>query len=208
MIRVFDCAQNSPEWYEARRGIPTASEFAAILTPGKGKEPSKTRLTYMKKLAGELITGEPMPHVTTFTMERGKIMEEEARDFYQFVAGEQVSPVGFVRNGDKGCSPDSLVGDRGMLEIKTKEPHLLIEVLLKDEFPEEHKAQCQGALMVAERDWIDIGVYWPRMPMFIKRAYRDEPYITNLSREIELFNLELREMVAKVRAFGSMKEAA
>lgn len=208
MIRIFDCAQNSAEWYEARRGIPTASEFAAILTKGKGSEPSKVRATYMRKLAGELVTGEPMPHVTTFVMERGKMLEDDARNLYAFTAGADLKQVGFVRNEDRGASPDSLVGNNGMLEIKSKEPHLLVEVILADVFPEDHKAQCQGALLVAEREWIDIACYWPKMPLFTKRAYRDEPYLKHLSGEIDRFNDELREMVAKVRAYGSMKEAA
>ena len=64
-----------------------------------------------------------------------------------------------------------------MLEIKTKLPHLMIEVLGRGAFPPEHVAQCQGALWVAEREWIDIAVYWPRMPRFVKRTTRDEAYI-------------------------------
>ena len=61
-----------------------------------------------------------------------------------------------------------------MMEVKTKLPHLALECLLRGEFPTEHKAQCQGALWVAEREWIDLVAYWPKLPLFVARAYRDE----------------------------------
>jgi len=89
-----------------------------------------------------------------------------------------------------------------MLEIKTKLPHLLIDCILKDDFPAEHKAQCQGALWVAEREWVDIAVYWPRMPLFVKRAYRDEEYISKLSDAIDAFNADLVAVVDRIKAYG------
>jgi hypothetical protein len=95
-----------------------------------------------------------------------------------------------------------------MLEIKTKLPHLMIECILKDEFPAEHKAQCQGALWVAEREWIDIAVYWPKMPLFVKRATRDEDYIKKLSDAVDAFNDELDAVVERIRLYGEPLEAA
>ena len=200
MMEVFTFEQGTPEWFAARMGIPTASEFATVMASGKGGGESKTRKTYMLKLAGEIITGEPMESFSNGAMERGKIMEDEARNFYSFMTDAEPVQVGFIRNGEKGCSPDSLLGTNGMLEIKTKAPHLAIETILKDkEFLPEHKAQCQGALWVAEREWIDLAVYWPKVPLFVKRAYRDEEYITKLSAAVDAFNSELQEIVATVR---------
>lgn len=206
MIQIFDCEQGSEEWFEARMGIPTASEFAAILTPGKGKAESKTRLTYLLKLAGEILTNERMSVATSRALERGKLMEDEARSFYAFTMDEEVTRVGFVRNGRKGCSPDSLVGTRRALEIKTAEPHILAGIILKDEFPDEHKAQCQGNLWVLERDEIDLCVYWPKMPRFVKRAGRDEPYIKTLSDAVDRFNDELDATVDRLRKYGAAPE--
>lgn len=203
MMQIFDCEQGSPEWFAARMGIPTASEFATVMAKGRGGEDSKTRKTYMLKLAGEIITGEPMESFTNGHMERGKIMEDEARDLYCFMADTEAQRVGFIRSDDKGCSPDSLIGEKGMLEIKTKLPHLLIDILLKDEFPPEHKAQCQGGLWVAEREWIDIGIYWPKLPLFVKRAYRDDGYIANMAGAVKLFNEELAATIDQIRRFGS-----
>lgn len=203
MIQIFECAQNSPAWYECRAGIATASQFSSILAKGDGK----TRATYMKKLAGEIITGKPSEGYSNAHMERGHEMEPEAREYYASRSFEEVKLVGFIRNGQKGASPDALVGNNGLAEIKTKLPHVLIDVVLKDQFPLDHKAQCQGALWVAEREWIDIVCYWPAMPVFTKRAYRDEGYISELSKAVDQFNEELAELVERVRNYG-VREAA
>ena len=195
MIERFDMEQGSEEWFEARRGIPTASEFATVMAKGDGK----TRRTYMLKLAGEILTGRPAEQFTNAHMERGHEMEPEARSLYALQMDKDPELVGFLRNGRKGCSPDSLIGANGMLEIKTKLPHLLIDLLDRDRFPPEHVAQCQGALWVAEREWIDLAVYWPGLPLYVSRQFRDEAYIANLSSEVDRFNEDLDVLVAKIK---------
>ena len=95
---IIVCEQNSPEWFEARRGIPTASMFATVMAKGKDKGPSLTRATYMRKLAGEIITGEPMENYSNAHMERGHSMEGEARDFYAFLTSDPPEQVGFIRH--------------------------------------------------------------------------------------------------------------
>ena len=209
-IEILNCEQGTDEWFLARAGIPTASQFATVMASGRGGGESKTRAKYMRQLAGEIITGKPMEGFTNAHMERGHAMEPEARDLYSFATDTAPQQVGFIRNGQKGCSPDSLVGTNGMLEIKTKLPDLLIECLERDDFPPEHRAQCQGALWVAEREWIDIVVYWPEMPVFIKRAYRDETYISNMAAAVETFNAELAELVERIRKYqpSPVREAA
>ena len=79
---------------------------------------------------------------------------------------------------------------------------LLIDTILKGEFPSEHISQCQGGLWVGEREWIDLCVYWPKMPPFIKRAYRDEAYIKNLASEVERFRADLDALVTRIKAYG------
>lgn len=197
-VQIIECEQGSVEWHQARLGIPTASKFSAILAKGEGK----TRAAYMRQLAAEIITGDLGESFTTPAMERGKIMEAEARELYTFVAGVTPQQVGFVRNGPVGWSPDSLIGDAGALEIKTQRADLLIDTLLKDEFPSEHKAQCQGGLWVGEREWVDICVYWPKMPLFTKRAYRDDVYIKTLDGEVKRFLDELHELVERLQRYG------
>jgi hypothetical protein len=207
-LEIINCEQNSPEWHRARMGIPTASCFDAILTPGKTQTQQKTRRTYLLKLAGELLTGQPIETVMTRDMERGHLLEPEARDLYTLQAEASLDRVGFVRRGRVGCSPDSLIGEDGGLEIKTKAPHLLIEIMLKDEFPEEHKAQVQGALWITGRKWWDIAVYWPGLPLFVKRAFRDEPFIANMAAEVERFRTDLDCVVTDMqqRVMASLPE--
>jgi len=206
-IEIFDCEQGSEAWYECRRGLATASEFQTLLMSGRGGGESKTRATYMKKLAGEIITGEPMEHFSNGYTDRGHAMEDEARQMYAFAHDAEIQQIGFVRNGRKGCSPDSLVGADGGVEIKTKAPHILIDVLDKGEVPNEHMAQLQGFLWVCEREWVDLVCYWPKMPLFVKRITRDEVYIAKLMRAVDEFNEELDSLVEKVKQYGTSEAA-
>src|SRR4051812_29930625 len=126
MIERFDCEQCSPEWYAARLGIPTASEFHTVLAKGKdgGAGTSVTRKTYMLKLAGEILTGEASQSYSNDHLERGKAMEDEARSLYAFLHDADVDRVGFLKSGRKGWSPDSLIGNVGGIEVKTALPHI------------------------------------------------------------------------------------
>lgn len=202
MPEIIICEQGTEEWRRHRLGIPTASNFATVLAKGIGGGESVTRRKYLYQLAGEIIIGEPMESYSNAAMQRGKVMEEEARNLYAFLTDTDPQLVGFIRNGSKGCSPDSLIGENGMLEIKSHAPHILIDLIVQDEFPPEHKAQTQGNLWVAEREWIDICCYFTGMPHLIKRAYRDEAYIRTLSDAVDQFNAELARIVEKVRGFG------
>lgn len=203
---IIECEQGSPQWIAARLGIPTCSMFKAILATGKGGGDSKTRRTYMLNLAGELLTGEPAETYSNDHMARGQAMEAQARDMYALTHDIEPERVGFIKgtmkNGFVGCSPDSLVGTTGMLEIKTTLPRLLIELHESGQFPPEHKAQCQGGLWLAKREWIDLMVYWPRMPLFIQRMRRDEAYISALESAVREFNDELAYTVGKMRRLG------
>src|SRR6266576_5833969 len=106
-IQIFDCAQNSPEWYACRLGLVTSSMFKTVLARGKGDGESLTRGIYLRKLAGEIITGEPMENYQNENMIRGQQMEDEARSYYAFQNNVEMQRIGFVRNGAKGSSPAS-----------------------------------------------------------------------------------------------------
>jgi hypothetical protein len=200
--RIITCEQGSPEWFAARVGIPTASEFSTVMAKGKDGGKSVTRRTYMLKLAGEILTGEPMESYTNVHMERGREMEAEARSAYELMRDVDTLQVGFIVNGDKGCSPDSLIGEDGGLEIKTALPHIQVERLLKGELPSEHKAQVQGNMWVTERKFWDFVSYCPRLPLLIVRVPRDDGYIATLAGAVKAFNEELAETVAAVRQYN------
>jgi hypothetical protein len=203
-VQIFDCEQNSEDWYRCRLGIPTSSEFKSILAKGEGK----MRRTYLMKLLGERFVGEPAENYQNAYMERGKAMEAEARAAYAFMNDADPLPVGFIRNGDVGCSPDSLLGDAGLLEIKTKLPHLQLEAIFADRLPPEHQAQVQGQLWVAEREWSEFASYWPKLPLFVKRIYRDEEYIKTLKSEVGRFNDELNELTERLVRQGATRALA
>lgn len=200
-LRIYsmdECPQGSESWFSVRAGIPTASEFATVMAKGEGK----TRSKYMRTLAGEILTGTCQEGYKNADMERGNAMEPEARALYSLVHDAELTQVGFMRRGDAGASPDSLIGDDGLLEVKTKIPHLQIECLLREDrrLPPEHVAQVQGQLWISGRAWCDFVSYWPGLPIFVTRVNRDEAYIANLSAEIDRFNAELQDMVSTIRA--------
>ncbi len=158
----------------------------------------------MMKLAGERITGKNVDEGTTLSMRRGSELEPSARALYATLTHTEPEIIGFVLADDrkKGFSPDAFVGKNGLLEIKTKKPEILIPYFTQKGFPEEHKAQCQGGLWIAQREWVDLMIYWPDMPPLIKRAYRDEAYIRRLESEISRFNEALEMMVGQIKSFA------
>jgi hypothetical protein len=207
-IEIFDdIEQGTDRWFQVRKGIPTASRFGTVSAKGRDTPESLTRRKYMLQLAGEIISGEPMESYSNRHMQRGKDLEAEAREFYAFLTDSEPVQVGFIKNGEKGASPDSLIAAAGMLEIKTCLPDLIIEMILKADFPPKFKAQVQGQLWVAEREWTDLFVYYRKPPsaktMHYKvRAYRESAYIRLLSNEVDRFNNELADVVERVRAYG------
>ena len=159
-LRFIDCEQGTEEWFRARMGMPTASEFGTVVAKGKTAGAiSETRRKYLYRLVGEIITDTPAESFTNPHMERGKVMEAEARDMYAFQRDVEPEIKGFAVNGRKGCSPDSLIGKNGGLEIKTKLPSIMVECMLRDDPPPEHRAQLQGFLWVCEREWVDLACY-------------------------------------------------
>lgn len=199
-LEVFTDEQGSEAWHRARLGLPTASEYHTLLAKGRDGGASKTRLKYLRRLAGEIITGELEETYRNADMERGNAMEAEARAYYAFKTGAEIERVGFIKNGRTGCSPDALIGEDGLLEIKTCIPSVLIEHVCRGTYPPEHRPQGQGGLLVTGRKWVDICCYWPTMPKpFIVRETRDEEYIGEIVAAVDRFNEELDLLVAKVR---------
>lgn len=202
-MQVLTMEQGSPEWLEARLGRVTMSELKTLLVNGKGPGGFGTgAVSYMHQLIGERMTGElAEPFQGNVHTRRGHELEGVARELYHDATGEaEPKEVGIILNHDVGYSPDSLIGDDGLLEIKTKLPKYQIEVLLSGEIPAEHMAQCQGGLWVSEREWIDFVSYWPGMPLFIKRTYRDERLISKIAERVEAFYAEMAHRTEQVMA--------
>lgn len=239
---IIDVEQGSADWFAARAGLPTASEFSTVMSEGRNdgtlpntildalvkegatgvqvaaavkaaksrnSNPSAQRRAYMRQLAGEILTEEPAPEgYSNGFMERGKLLEDEARQLYAFMHDAEPLTVGFIRNGRKGASPDSLVGADGGLEIKTAIPAVQIDRLQRGGLPPEHVAQVQGNLWVAERDWWDFMSYCPKLPPLIVRVRRDAAYIANLAKAVDAFTEELDVLVQSIRTYQNFKAVA
>lgn len=188
-----DLIQNTPEWHAARAGVITASNFKSILAKGEGK----TRKKYMYQIAAERIRGEAGDSFSNMYTERGHEFEGIARELYTQETGNEVTSCGFIKDV-YGYSPDGLVGEDGLIEIKTRSGDLQIELLFADKVPSEHIAQIQGGLMVSGRKWCDFIAYCPGMPKFIRRVERDEDCILNLKMELATFDKELDQIIEKI----------
>lgn len=199
-MEIFNCEQGTPEWFAARCGIPTASMFGTVLAKGEGK----TRASYMMKLAGEIISGQPMDSFSNAHTERGHEEEPIARDLYAFQTGAQYERVGFIKDGRSGASPDCLVGEDGGAEIKSRLPHIQAELFAKGKLPTAVIPQIQGLLWKSRRRWWDYVSYCSKMPapfrLFVLRVERDELYIQKLATAVDAFNAELDGVVSQIRA--------
>lgn len=209
LLRIIDVEQGSPEWFEHRLGLPTASNFSVIMAQGRDDKDSLSRTEYLHRLAGEIITGRQAEETfKSRAMERGKEMEPEAIADYEARKKTTVKRIGLGINfeGLKRCgaSPDGLVGFDGGLETKTMRPDKMIPLLMRGaRMLPEHVAQTQGNIMIFERAWWDLKVFYPKMPDFTVRVLRDDIYIEQLTNQIEIFNYDLKRLVEKLRAMGA-----
>jgi hypothetical protein len=209
LLTIIDAPQGSEDWFEARRGLVTASHFSTVMAEGQDGGTSLTRREYMYRLAGEIITGKIAEETfKSRAMERGKEMEPEAVADYERRKGVEVKRVGLGINFKDlkrcGASPDGLVGFDGGVETKTMRPDLMIPLLLKGtRMPSEHRAQVHGNMMVWEKDWWDLKIFYPGMPDFTVRVSRDERYIKEMMDQIEKFNWELKQLVKQLLDMGA-----
>jgi len=203
-FEIIDCEQGSDEWHQARCGVVTASRFKDVLAEGDGKMRGK----YLRELASETIRGWVEDGYSNAHMERGHEQEEEARRTFAFEHAIEPVRVGFIRNGRVGCSPDSLIGEDGGLEIKSALGHIQIERLQRNKLPSEHVAQVQGSLWVTGRKYWSFVSYAPDLPLMHVRVERDEEYIARLAKAVTAFTEELDALVASLSPRDALRRAA
>lgn len=196
-MKIIQCAQGTEEWFKARLGIPSASNFDKIVTT-KG-EPSKQAIKYLFKLAGEKVSGKQEETYQNDAMKRGVLLEDEARQLYQLMNDVAVEQVGFCVDNGYGCSPDGLVGEDGMIEIKCPSIATHVEYILEGKLPTEYFQQVQGQLLVTGRTWCDFVSYYPGIKPLIVRVTRNEKFIDVLKAELEGFVNSLEETVNKIK---------
>jgi hypothetical protein len=201
-LQVFnDIEQGTDEWFALRCGIVTASVVGQLVTAKTLKpavnDTSRT-LTYL--LAAERITGRVVPTFTNAAMERGNLDEPIARDKYS-EHHAPVTEVGFMvrtfTGFQIGYSPDGLVGDDGLIEIKSREPKKHLATILADEVPAENMAQCQAGLLVSGRAWIDYVSFCGGMPLWTKRVEPDERWFDAIRAAVDLFESNAEDIAAR-----------
>ncbi len=194
---IHEDKQRTPGWFQARIGLPTASQFHRIIT--KTGKPSTSAAGYIHELIAEQYLGAALDSGTTNWMERGQALEEAAVAWYEFVTDAQTTEVGLCFRDDKrvGCSPDRLIGEDGGLEIKVPKPAVHIGYLIGDPAV-QYKAQVQGCLWVCEREWWDLVSYNPVLPSAYVRCHRDEPFIAALAVIVEGFLEQLEAAKEKM----------
>jgi len=144
---IKDIEQGSQEWLQMRLGVATASNFDKNIT-STGVE-SKALKDYAFELASDSLLTEPEVGFQSEAMIRGNKLEEEARSYYSFVTDNKVEEVTFIKKDNIGYSPDGLIGDNGLIEIKCplKKNHL--KYLIDNKLPTKYKAQVQGGLYIS-----------------------------------------------------------
>lgn len=200
--------QGSAEWRQLRLGIPTASEFDRIITPS-GKASTQDE-AYANKLLAEIITGSPIDEFegNSWT-DRGKELEADAVAFYELQKNLNTSPVGFVTDDARsmGTSPDRLVGEDGLLEIKCPAPHTHVQYLLNNTIDRKYYPQVQGQLLVTGRKWVDWLSYHPEMPPVIIRVERDGFYLDSMNMLLFAFWKKLKDKRAILTKMGHIAES-
>jgi len=175
MAQILTFEQRSPEWYAARRGVPTASEFGNIITPKKG-EYAAAADTYINQLIDEVMRPDASQAFTgNRHTERGELLEDDARELYAFERELAPQQVGFILNdaGTLGCSPDSLIGVAGGLEIKCPDGPTHVKWVRAGGIPDEHKPQVHGSLIITGRTWWDFLSYCPGYEPLLVRVTPD-----------------------------------
>lgn len=203
-MKIIECEQNSPEWLAARLGIPTASAFSKIITPDG--ERSKSHDAYANRLMAEALAGEPLESYQSEWMSRGKELEEEAIMAYEIVTGRALQKVGFITNdaGTAGCSPDRLVDDEGILEVKVPSPENHMEYLLTRKIDRGYFPQLQGQLFITGRAWVDWMSYHPKLPNCIIRVYRNDEYLEKLQGYLGYFFEAMEVKRKRLQQLGHM----
>ena len=200
-----DIEQNTQEWFAIRCGKVTASRIADIIATTKSGY-SASRANYEAQLICEILTGKPAESFTNAAMAWGTETEPLARAQYELKTGNMVNQIGFVvhpKIEQAGASPDGLVDNDGLIEIKCPNTSTHLDTLLSQKVPSKYITQMTWQMLCTGRKWCDFVSYDPRLPdnlqLFIQRIELDEEYGKKLESEVKGFLEEVNEKVEKLR---------
>lgn len=215
-MKIIDAPQGSPEWFAARCGKVTASRMSAVLAEGRSGAPSLTRAAYMGELIAETLTGQQCNAFQgNADTERGQETEPAARAAYETHTRTMVDECGLVihpRIERAGASPDGLVGDDGLLEVKCPRVHVHLEYLLAGEPPKAYIAQMAWQAACCERAWVDFVSYCPQMPedlrLFIVRYEPTKAYLDSMERNVVSFLADMDSKLKQIAMIRRDQQAA
>ncbi len=204
-----EMVQGSDEWLAARCGLITASEVKLLMTPTLKVSSNDEQRSHLYELAAQRITGYVEPHYQSADMERGHFDEVLALQTYAENVAD-VEQIGFMTNdrwGFKlGYSPDALVGDDGLVECKSRRQKYQLRTVIDHVsaggagIPAEYILQCQSALLISERAWIDFVSYCGGMHMVVIRVWPDEEVQSAILAAADSAETKIAEMIETYRA--------
>lgn len=199
-MKIYNFEQRTEDWYNIRKGKMTASNADTIIANGKGLE------TYIYNLMAEYYSSAEKENYINADMQRGIDLEPEARLEFEFYTDLDVQEVGFIEyNEFIGVSPDGLIGDDGLIEIKCPNDSIYFKLLLSDNIKPEYIAQMQMQLYVTDRQYCYFVSYNPNFEksLYIKKINRDEEMIDKLKKGLERGTELIKEIKENFRKVGT-----
>jgi putative phage-type endonuclease len=188
--------QNTPEWFELRKGKFTASVFSDLFM----KETTAGYQNAIYKVVYEILTGEEPELFSNDWMERGSQLEQEARQVYELETFNKVHDAGFIElNEFIGCSPDGLIGNNGLVEIKCPKYSTMINYLLDKELPKIYHWQVHGQIFVSGREFCDFFAYHPKLNPVIIKVNRDEEIIKQLEDKLNESIEKVKQIIKRLK---------
>lgn len=205
MVREQVMEQGSQEWFNARLGKVTASRVADVMAKTKTGI-SASRANYLTELVVERLTNQKAESFTNEYMQHGIDTEPMARMAYEAAKSVLVTEMGFIDHpsiGNFGCSPDGLLEDDGLIEIKCMSSKNAVETLISKKVPTKYIIQMQTQMAVTGRKYCDFVSFDPRLPedlqLFIVRVDRDDEFIAKIEEEVSTFLKEVDETLIKLK---------
>lgn len=207
--------QGSPEWFQARLGMVTASKIVDVMSKGRGNAESITRKNYMAQLVAERLSGQASEGFSNAAIEWGNECEPQARATYEVLTDRYVQEVGFIPHPSismAGASPDGLVGDNGLIEIKCPNTATHIETMRTDKIDRKYALQMQWQMECTGREWCDFVSFDPRLPanasLHIIRVDRNEELQGEIREAVTKFLDELNALETELRQRGESEAVA
>ncbi len=210
-MKIHDCEQMTLEWIRLHFGIPTAACLDQFLTPEFELRKGEMPKTLVYKKVAEKIQNRPLIDLdkSSFMMEQGMIIEEEARPWYALEYDKKIRQVGFITSDDGrvGCSPDGLIeGEECGLEIKSPAAHTHVKYLVNGMLPKEYAAQVFGSMFVTGfKKWIFVS-YRRGFPALVLEINRDEVFMTKIKNAVDSFHRDFDYAMQRISNITKLRE--